>query len=103
MPVPSFARKAENEQDVKWLDQFHPLQILDCIPENKYLSKDSGRWLIHDDNDEIVMEQKGSETLPDFLKRYALSILQGDNDAERETLCTNLATINLWKEINKKS
>ena len=45
--------------------------IIDCLPPNRPLYKDSGLWQVRTDNMEnVYMQQRAGETLRDFVIRY---------------------------------
>ena len=45
--------------------------LIDCLPENRPLYKDSGLWQIRtDDMEDIFMQQNVNETLRGFIIRY---------------------------------
>lgn len=45
--------------------------LIDCLPQNRPLYKDSGLWQIRtDDMDDVYMVQNVNETLRGFLVRY---------------------------------
>jgi len=45
--------------------------LIDCIPQNRPLYKDSGSWQIRtDDMDNVYMQQRSNETLRGFIIRY---------------------------------
>lgn len=45
--------------------------LIDCLPENRPLYKDSGLWQIRtDDMENVYMEQVCNETLRGFVLRY---------------------------------
>lgn len=76
----------------KDLHQFTTATIIDCLPENYPLVKDSGLWQIwNDDIDEVIFRQDANQTFEEFIREYALSILNGEYEADFETLATNLA------------
>jgi len=47
------------------------IEILDSLPENTPLYKDSGLWQVRtDDMDLIICDQRVNESFPDFILRY---------------------------------
>lgn len=45
--------------------------LIDCLPQNRPLYKDSGLWQIRtDDMENVYMQQKANETLRGFIIRY---------------------------------
>lgn len=55
------------------LEEF--LEILDDLPENTPIYKDSGLWQIRsDDMEEVYFDQKINESFAEFIKRYTQSI-----------------------------
>ena len=50
-------------------------EILDWLPENRPLYKDSGRWQIRsDDMDDVICQQQVNESFKEFLFRYSKEI-----------------------------
>jgi len=45
--------------------------LIDCLPENRPLYKDSGLWQVRtDDMENVLIDQNCNETLRDFIIRY---------------------------------
>jgi hypothetical protein len=60
-----------NAKDLKQLEL-----MIDAIPENKPLYKDSGQWQVRtDDMEEVLFQQKLNEDFFDFIKR----VYEADN------------------------
>lgn len=65
------------------INTFQTITILESLPENRPLEKDSGRWLIRDDSGEKVLcEQNANETFREFIIRYAKAVLLCENHSE---------------------
>lgn len=56
--------------------------IIECLPENRALYKDSGLWNVLDDEDNPICEQGVNETFRDFIVRYGEMCLEEDKDEE---------------------
>ncbi|SEC67357.1 hypothetical protein SAMN04489761_3467 [Tenacibaculum sp. MAR_2009_124] len=55
--------------------------LIDTLPENRPLYKDSGLWEIRThDMDTIILQQDSGETLCGFIIRYLKSLDQNDLD-----------------------
>lgn len=53
--------------------------IINCLPQNRPLYKDSGLWQIRsDDMNEVYIQQLSNETFRSFIIRY-LELLQKEN------------------------
>jgi hypothetical protein len=60
--------------------------IIDSLPQNRPLIKDSGLWQIYnDDLTEVIYRQGVNQSFRSFIRRYASTLL---ND---EIFCTELA------------
>lgn len=55
--------------------------LLECLPENRPIYKDSGLWQVRtDDMEDIYMNQKSNESFKDFLIRYILFVDENEPD-----------------------
>ena len=62
--------------DQKYLSQFDVGEIIDCLPENLPLYKDSGLWQVRsDDMEDIICAQKANQPFREFIEGYALLLL----------------------------
>lgn len=67
--------------------------LIDSLPQNRPLYKDSGLWAIYDDNFETpIIEQNCSESLRSFIIRYLefLSKHEDVTDINIDIACNNL-------------
>lgn len=54
--------------------------LIDCLPQNQPLYKDSGLWQIRTDSmEDVVLQQRVDESFRDFIIRY-VTILEGNYD-----------------------
>jgi len=45
--------------------------LIDCLPQNKPLYKDSGLWQVRtDDMEDVIFQQHSNETFREFIERY---------------------------------
>lgn len=66
--------------------------LIDCLPENRPLCKDSGLWQIRtDDMENVYFEQNCNETLRGFILRY-LDWLEEFDKEEVDSVWLNLST-----------
>lgn len=57
--------------------------LIDCLPQNRPLYKDSGLWQIRtDDMENVYMQQNCNETFRDFIIRYLEWLEEHDDIAE---------------------
>lgn len=77
----------------EYLNQFSTIQMIDALPENYPLYKDSGLWQVRTyDFEDVIYSQSVSQSFDDFVKGYAFQVLKGGfGDVSKETLLTNLA------------
>lgn len=61
-----------------------PIEILiDALPQNQPLYKDSGSWQIRsDDMEEVIFQQECNEDFRTFIERYVSEMLQDDFDVQ---------------------
>ena len=67
--------------------------LVDSLPENRPLYKDSGLWTIYDDDFEIpILKQTASEDFRQFLIRYYefISEFEDMEDIHIDLACSNL-------------
>ena len=58
------------------------VDILNCLPENRPLYKDSGLWQIRtDDMEDVVIDQNNSESFREFIFRYIELLNEFDKEA----------------------
>ena len=68
--------------------------LIDCLPQNRPLYKDSGLWEIRtDDMENVYMQQNCNETLRGFIIRY----LEWIEEVDRE------AADNIWIDLSCKT
>lgn len=61
------------------LSTYSTEHLIDCLPQNRPLYKDSGLWQIRSDNmEDVIFCQSCDESLRDFIIRYAAT-LSNDN------------------------
>jgi hypothetical protein len=67
--------------------------LIDSLPQNRPLYKDSGLWTIYDDDFETpILEQTASEDFRQFLIRYYefISEFEDMEDVHIDLACSNL-------------
>lgn len=60
-------------------NDFSTENLINSLPENRPLYKDSGLWTIYDDNDNSIIYQNANETFRNFLIRYYELMYQYEN------------------------
>lgn len=57
--------------NTKRLSKYSTEELLDCLPQNRPLYKDSGLWQVRtDDMESVFIQQRSSETFRQFIIRY---------------------------------
>ena len=75
------------------LQNYRLENLIDALPQNRPIYKDSGLWAIRtDDMENVYMTQNCNETLKDFIIRYIEWLLEFEG-IERDELYYNLATV----------
>lgn len=61
-------------------DKYTTEDIINSLPENQPLYKDSGTWNIYtDDFKDVISYQNPNETMREYLIRHILENVKGDN------------------------
>lgn len=65
------------------LEEIKLEHLLDCLPENRPLYKDSGLWQVRtDDMEDYYMVQHSNESVKAFIIRYIEFLIENDKDGE---------------------
>jgi tRNA(His) 5'-end guanylyltransferase len=69
------------------LETFELENLINALPQNRPLYKDSGCWAVRtDDMENEYMSQRHNETFKQFLIRYLEWVLEYEKDNEEEIL-----------------
>jgi len=73
---------------------FSTQDLIDALPENRPLYKDSGLWQVRSDNmEEVLFEQEVNESLREFIIRYHDS-LRDDESVQVDLACKQIDSRN---------
>ena len=79
-------------------------ELIDILPENRSLYKDSGLWSIRDESDNPILEQNPNESLRQFIVRYIGLILNRESNESFETdlfmLSYNVPFVSDWTKVD---
>ncbi len=68
--------------------------IINCLPQNNMMYKDSGLWGIYvEEGESLIIEQDSREPFRDFIIRYVLHLRSTLNYEQREEMETDLCVL----------